>query len=103
MSNTWGLTTRHLQLIAETLAQFPEVLEARIFGSRALGTFKPGSDVDLVLYGQGPLACATRISRILNEDLPLPHRFDVCDYATISDPDMKAHIDQFGQVLYRRA
>ena len=84
-------------------AQFPEVREVRIFGSRAMGNFKPGSDVDLALFGKGELACTTRISGILNEELPLPYLFDVVDYHAIQSQDLKKHIDQYGQVIYKRS
>ena len=98
--NSWGLKETDIQLFQKTFAQFPEVSEVRIFGSRALGNFKPGSDVDLALFGKGKLACVTRISAILNEELPLPYRFDVVDYAQISRPDFIEHIDSVGQKIY---
>lgn len=99
--NRWGLTATHLQLLRETFARFPQIQEARIFGSRAMGNFKPGSDVDLALYGSMPLTCTTQVSTILNEELPLPFFFDVVDYARVTNPAFIAHIDQVGQVIYR--
>lgn len=96
----WGLTTRQLTLVRGAFAQFPEIREVRIFGSRAMGNFKPGSDVDLALYGDGPLTCTTRVSALLNEELPLPYRFDLIDYSGIENPELRAHIGQFGQRFY---
>lgn len=98
--NPWGLKSTHLQLLHKAFAQFPEIREVRIFGSRAMGNFKPGSDVDLALYGDTPLTCTTRVGAMLNEELPLPFRFDVVDYARVENPAFIAHIDQVGQVLY---
>ncbi|MBI4236990.1 MAG: nucleotidyltransferase domain-containing protein [Deltaproteobacteria bacterium] len=89
-----------LASVRATLARFPEIREARIFGSRAMGNFKTGSDVDLALYGTGPLACVTRISTLLNQELPLPYYFDVIDYASISNAALRAHIDAFGVSCY---
>lgn len=100
--NRWGLEEAHVRMITETLARFPEIREARIFGSRAIGNHKPGSDVDIALYGNRPLSCVTQVSGILNEELPLVYQFDVVDYSQLENPAFKAHIDQFGQQLYRR-
>lgn len=67
-----------------------------------MGNFKPGSDVDLALYGDGFLRCTTRVSTLLNQELPLPYHFDVVDYAAIERPDFRQHIDVVGQCVYRR-
>lgn len=101
--NPWGLKESHIHLVQKTLAEFPEIREVRIFGSRAMGNFKPGSDIDLALYGDGPIAHLTRLSAKLNEELPLPYLFDVVDYAAIENPDLTTHIDRFGQIFYRKA
>ena len=98
--NSWGLNARDVKWLRDTFAQFPEITEVRIFGSRAMGNFKPGSDVDLALFGKGRLECTTRVSGMLNEELPLPYQFDVVDYSAVTNPDLLAHIDQHGQQIY---
>ncbi|OGQ23186.1 MAG: hypothetical protein A3I05_02830 [Deltaproteobacteria bacterium RIFCSPLOWO2_02_FULL_44_10] len=98
----WGLKPSHLEMLRKTFAEFPEVREVRIFGSRAIGNFKPGSDVDLALYGDGSLVCTTRVSTILNQELPLPYHFDVVDAVTIERPEFRKHIEEVGQILYQR-
>lgn len=96
----WGLDDSHIQMVTKTLARFPEIQEARIFGSRAMGNYKPGSDVDIALFGKGSLSCTAQVSAILNEELPLAYRFDVVDYAKVENKEFTAHIDQFGQQLF---
>ncbi|OHE68241.1 MAG: DNA polymerase III subunit beta, partial [Treponema sp. RIFOXYC1_FULL_61_9] len=49
---TLGLTEDDLRYIRDTLARFPEVERAAVFGSRAKGTHKPGSDIDLAIWGE---------------------------------------------------
>lgn len=98
----WGLEDTHIRMITDTIARFPEVVEARIFGSRAMGNYKPGSDVDIALFGDKPLSCTAKIGTILNEEQPMAFQFDVVDYSKIENPDFKAHIDEFGQALYRK-
>jgi predicted nucleotidyltransferase len=99
--NQWGLQESHIRMILNVLARFPEIREARIFGSRAIGNFKPGSDVDIALFGNLQPDCAMQISAVLNEELPLAFQFDVVDYSRIENPNLKVHIDQYGEKLYR--
>ena len=53
MSASHGLTDKTVAQIHEVLAHFPEVEKAVLYGSRAKGNYKPGSDVDLTLLGAG--------------------------------------------------
>jgi predicted nucleotidyltransferase len=47
MKNSFGLLDRDMEAIAAVLSQEPRVEKAIIFGSRAKGNFRNGSDVDL--------------------------------------------------------
>jgi predicted nucleotidyltransferase len=91
-----------LSYIVAVLSQFSDVDQALIFGSRALGTHRPGSDVDLVLKGSSLDAIVTRVGGILNDESPLPYYFDVLDYDAITNAELKAHIDRVGRVVYTR-
>lgn len=65
----YGLNEKDIETIIEILRKAPEVESAVLFGSRAKGNFKRGSDVDLAI--QGNLAntqIASAISGVLNED-----------------------------------
>ena len=46
-----GLTPDQTEAICAVMAQFQQVEEAVLFGSRARGTHRPDSDVDLALKG----------------------------------------------------
>ena len=50
--NNFGLSERVMTLIVQQLKRFPQIEKAIIFGSRAMGNFKPGSDIDLALMGK---------------------------------------------------
>ena len=47
----YGLPDLTVAQICAVLAQYPQVDRAVLYGSRAKGNFKPGSDIDLTLYG----------------------------------------------------
>lgn len=75
-----------------------------LFGSRAKGDYKTGSDVDLAIQGRDVgYETVLWLADALNEELPLPYFFDVVDYGGISEPRLKAHIDRVGKLLFRRA
>ncbi|MCA1762231.1 MAG: nucleotidyltransferase domain-containing protein, partial [Flavobacteriales bacterium] len=46
-----ALTASHLARIQALLRQFPEVENALVFGSRAKGSNRAGSDLDLAIRG----------------------------------------------------
>ena len=97
----FGLTERDMDLIIETLAAFAEVEEAEIFGSRAMGHAKRGSDVDLALKGKRlDRTTVTHVKFVLDEELPLPYFFDVVHYDSLTNTALKAHIDDKGKVLF---
>lgn len=98
----FGLTPSDIKKIIETLQSFPEVEEAFIYGSRAMGNYKPGSDVDIALKGKIDSTILANISVQLNERLPLPYKFDVVNYSTITHKPYLDHIDTYGKSFYKR-
>ena len=95
----FGLPDATLRRIITCLCDFQEIERAAIFGSRAIGTYRAGSDIDIALWlkGGSPLIIG-RIATALDE-LPTPYLFDVVDYQSISHSQLKAHIDQYGKML----
>ena len=95
-----GLTDRQLELIRKATGQFTEIEAALLFGSRAMGNYKPGSDVDIAIKGR----CITEetirsLNTLLNEELPLPHFFDIIHYDTLDNESLVQHINQHGVPL----
>jgi predicted nucleotidyltransferase len=98
-----GLEQRDLDSVCAVLESVPAVEQAIVFGSRAKGNFKLGSDVDLVLKGENlTFEQVSHISYLLNEETSMPYRFDVLAYKTIASPELLAHIDRVGVVVFRR-
>ena len=90
-----GLTDQQTNLIQKAVGQFLEIESAVIFGSRAMGNYKPGSDVDLAIKGEDITDEIVRaLSTLLNEELPLPHFFDVVHYNTLDNETLIEHINQ---------
>lgn len=96
---TFGLTTTDLEKIRQVFAHFPEIESVVIFGSRAMGNYKNGSDVDLALKGPVTEEMLREVSSHLNQKLPLPYFFDVVIYNQIQNAELKKHIDEEGRVF----
>lgn len=96
----YGLSKETIEKINLVFHHFDEIEAAILYGSRAKGNFKPGSDIDLVLKGERlNLFVLNRISLEL-DDLLLPYTFDVSIYHNIDNPDLKDHIALVGIIFY---
>jgi predicted nucleotidyltransferase len=97
-----GLSDPTVERICEVLARFPAVRKAVLFGSRAKGTAKRCSDIDLALYGEGPdWRVLGRIEDEL-DDLLLPYTFSLLRHDGQTHSEMAAHIARVGIPFYQR-
>jgi uncharacterized protein len=103
MKNKFGLLESDLTSIVEVISSLHQVDQAFIFGSRAKGNFRPGSDVDLALKGKNlDFETVSKISYILNEETLMPYKFDVVNYHSIQEPELIDHIDRVGIEVFNR-
>jgi predicted nucleotidyltransferase len=92
----FGLQETDVEKVRSVFRQFPEIDKAILYGSRAKGTFKPASDIDLTLVGEPlDLSVLNRIETLL-DDLLLPYTFDLSILKQISNPDLVDHIQRVG-------
>lgn len=99
----FGLRDSDISDIIQVLEKFPEVELARIFGSRAKGNYRNGSDVDLAVFGNNiSFERIIHISSVLNEETVMPYYFDVLDYYSIENADLVRHIDRIGKIIYSK-
>jgi len=99
----YGLTEATIQQICDVLARRPEVEKAVLYGSRAKGNYRNGSDIDLALFGSSDLTLDVlyRISDEL-DDLLLPYSIDLSIHHHISDPAVIEHIQRVGLLFYEK-
>jgi predicted nucleotidyltransferase len=100
----YGLRERDLENIYAALREWPQVEKAIIFGSRALGNYKKGSDIDLAITGDKVEEnLCKRISEQLNEEYPIPFFVEVTNYNTINNKALKEHIQNHGITIYQKS
>jgi predicted nucleotidyltransferase len=97
----YGLSTRTINTLNSIFQKYPGIKEVIIYGSRAKGNFRIGSDIDLSLK-TGSNFTFTELLRIGSDfdDSDIPYFIDVSIYDKLSNLDLKAHIDRVGRVLY---
>ena len=94
-----GIATEHLEKIRKIFCAYPQVKEVILFGSRAKGAYREGSDIDIALKGHDINSrLLTQIS-IDYDALYLPWKLDAIAYDTIENPDLKEHVDRVGMLL----
>lgn len=97
----FGISPRSMELIITTLKKRKEIEKASIFGSRSMGNYKRGSDIDIVIYGTDITGeILNQINVELNEKQPIPYECDVVHYETLHHEGLKEHIDSFGKIFY---
>jgi predicted nucleotidyltransferase len=97
----FGLTQATIDKIRGVFARHAEVERVILYGSRAKGNYRNGSDIDLTLAGGAELTLNIlyKISSEL-DDLFLPYTIDLSILKDISDPDMLEHIERVGVTFY---
>ena len=98
----YGLSDRTLQKIHGVLSHYPQVEKAILYGSRAAGTYRNGSDIDLTLCGD--TLTHSVLSRIDTEldDLLLPYTIDLSIFHQIDNPAMVEQIQRIGVNFYEK-
>lgn len=95
-----GLDSKTLELIRSVFEQFSQIHSVVLFGSRAKGNHKVGSDIDLCIQGDPiPFSLLTEIDSALN-DLNLPYKIDLVLADQIINMDLLDHIARRGLTVY---
>ncbi len=97
-----GLSQNQLDMIRDVLAPYaPKIDKVGLFGSRATGTYRENSDIDMVIYGDLGQAEIDRIGTLFDASaLAVP--VDVQGYHLIAYPPLKDHIDAVMRTLFSR-
>ncbi len=97
----FGISEKSFLHIISAITRYPEVDEVVIFGSRATGSCRQGSDIDLAIKGENcNRHIAIALQSHLNEELPIPYEVDVVSYNDIKNLTLKDQIDKTGRLFF---
>jgi len=97
-TNIFGITDKSYTEIVAILKALPNLTKVIVFGSRSLGNFKNGSDIDLALVFDKKIDFLEilKLKAKFENSYIIPYRVDIIDYNNIDNPKLKQHIDEFG-------
>lgn len=100
-STGFGLKPEVVTAIRSVLTKFACVSEAVLYGSRAKGNYRPGSDIDLTLKTSGEVPKSLLLDiEIALDDLDLPYSFDISLLQQIGNENLLEHVERVGVVFY---
>ena len=98
----FGLPDDTLRLINDVFSIHSEIEKVLIYGSRAKGNYRNGSDIDLTLIGDSlTTALVDELIQQL-DDLNTPYLMDISIYSQLQNPDLKLHIDRVACLFYKK-
>ena len=98
----FGLKESTIIAINGVFANYSALQKVVIYGSRAKGNYRNGSDIDLTLMGDS--LTYTQLNRIETQldELLLPYSIDLSLFNHIDNPDLIDHIKRVGKVFYEQ-
>jgi predicted nucleotidyltransferase len=98
----YGLSDDTIYKICTVFKEYPVIKTVILYGSRAKGNYREGSDIDLTLKGNNlDLMTLNQISLML-DDLLLPYKFDLSIYDFLTHTDILEHIKRVGIIFYQK-
>jgi predicted nucleotidyltransferase len=97
-----GIPEQDTQRLIQEFSLFPEIEMVVLFDSRAIGNFRPGSDVDLAVFFKTPPAFQDWLDlQVRLDEAGLAQKIDLIDFGSIRNQDLKDHIHRVGITLFK--
>jgi predicted nucleotidyltransferase len=98
----YGLKQTTIESIKNVFRRYSQVEQVIIYGSRAKGNYKNGSDIDLTLKGDDLSLTLMNKINIELDDLLLPYTFELSIYSHIKNCNLIEHINRVGKIFYKK-
>lgn len=98
----FGLSENVISQIQNVFNSFDEIEEAVLYGSRAMGNYKNGSDIDLTIKGENLTNNTLNKISLRLDELLLPYTFDLSIYNQIDNQNIIAHIERVGIIFFKK-
>lgn len=98
----FGLQQKDINKINSVFKNYNQIQQFVIYGSRAKGNYKNGSDIDFTIIEND--LTFTQLLEIENklDDLLLPYKIDLSQKRNIENQNLIEHINRIGQIFYTK-
>jgi len=97
----YGLKNTTIEKITNLFAKYSQIETVILYGSRAKGNYKNGSDIDLTIKGDVDLPLINKLSNDI-DNLLLPYTFDISIFNHINNTELLDHINRIGVIFYKK-
>ncbi len=96
----FGLSSDIIKKVHVVFSKFSQIEKVILYGSRAKGNYKDGSDIDITLLGKDLSLKTIYALETELDELYLPYTFDVSIFTQIDNDDLIEHIQKYGKTFY---
>ena len=97
----FGIYPKSYQEIQNIIENCISIQEVVIYGSRAKGNPREGSDIDITILGAPNKADISKLWQDL-DDSYIPYKFDISIYNDLKSDSLKEHIERVGKTFFKR-
>ena len=97
-----GISSESTRQLLSVFRSEISISDVVLYGSRAKGNFRPGSDIDLTIKGDDLTTTWLMQLSMQLDDLLLPYEIDLSIYSHIENEDLIEHIDRVGKIIFSR-
>jgi len=98
----FGLKDSVIQQFCQVFSRYPAIESVVIYGSRAKGNYRNGSDIDMTLKGEQVTDDIRSKVWLELDDLNTPYLIDLSVFQKLDSPSLIEHIERAGKILYQR-
>jgi predicted nucleotidyltransferase len=102
LENPTGLSTEVESKIKSVFARHEIIARVVLYGSRAKGNYKKGSDIDLTIMADKMTIDEFLLLQRELDDLMLPYKIDLSLFTEIDNPSLIEHIERVGLTFYQK-
>lgn len=98
----YGIKDNIWESIISVFSKHKKIERVILYGSRAKGNYKNGSDIDLTLVGKDISIEDLNSIHLELDELYLPYSFDISVFDKLENKDLIEHINRVGIIIYER-
>ncbi len=99
----FGISSESFNKLITLFNETPNITEVTLYGSRALGTYKDGSDIDITIMNNN--FSYNELLTLTNkiDDLLIPYKVDISIFNTLDNQELIEHINKHGVTFFKKA